>query len=95
MKPQISPTDTKEYQKKKKKHIVLNLSRKKRLTEQKQKQSNSRILRSKNENKNTMAYVQTAKEGKEWGSHLKTLFPTKLAFKYKGKIKTFLDKQKM
>lgn len=42
-----------------------------------------------------MAYVQTAGEGKEWGSHLKTLFPTKLAFKYKGKIKTFLDKQKM
>lgn len=36
-----------------------------------------------------MAYVQTAEEGKEWGSNLKTLFPAKLAFKYKGKIKIF------
>lgn len=53
------------------------------------------MLRSKNENKNTTAYVQTAEEGKEWGSHLKTLFPTNLAFKYKGKIKKVLDKQKM
>lgn len=35
MKPQISPTDTKEYEQKK--HILLNLSRKKRLTEQEQK----------------------------------------------------------
>ena len=36
-----------------------------------------------------MAYIQTAQEGKEQGSNLKTLFPTKLAFKYKGKIKIF------
>lgn len=36
-----------------------------------------------------MAYVQTAEEGKEQGSNLKILFPTKLAFKYKGKIKIF------
>lgn len=41
-----------------------------------------------------MAYVQTAEEGKKRGSNLKTSFPTKLAFKYKGKIKIFLNKQK-